>query len=427
MKLYVPLMQTVLNAENNEKYVKRLKEMNCDTVFISAASRKYLFATDENELYDYMKKVGENVAFFKNAGFTVGIWIESFGFGGRLSDYIAERMDGEPRITSVVGNVAGDGYCPEGEKFMALSERHVKAIAKYAKPDMIMLDDEMCLSVRPGLGCFCEKHVKLYEQKFGNPHTRDELKELIFTGYNEKYRKGWQEVVGDTMRKYCRKMRAALNEVDENIRMGFCAGYTSWDVEGADAIELAKLLAGNTKPFLRFTGAPYWAARDGRRFGAQKLSEIIECARIQQQWCEKENMETFSECDTFPRPRYYVPFNLAEAFDIALRASGVDGVLKYLFCYDCAPGYEDGYAKRHIRNHPLYDFIDRHFNGKDTVGVKIFDEQRKIKDKILPNYFIGEGEIEKNLFSPAAAMLTINSVPTTYGQDYECGIVLATW
>jgi phosphoserine phosphatase len=35
MKLYVPLMQTVLNAENNEKYVKWLKEMDCDTVFIS--------------------------------------------------------------------------------------------------------------------------------------------------------------------------------------------------------------------------------------------------------------------------------------------------------------------------------------------------------------------------------------------------------
>ncbi len=419
-KLYVPLMDTTLTKENREEYLQWLKKIQAKTVFIATFQRDALFSPQE-KIDEYAKQLGEHVAFFKAHDFNVGIWMESFGFGGPLNDFIAQEMQDEPRITSVSGKVAGDAFCPEGEKYTALSVRRVQAIAKYAKPDMIMLDDEMCLSVRPGLGCFCEKHMRLYEQKFGKAHTREELKELIFTGYNERYRKGWQQVVGDTMRNYCTAMRKALDEVNANIRMGFCTGYTSWDVEGAAAIELAKLLAGNTKPFLRFSGAPYWVVR--RRFGAQKLAEVIECTRMQQQWCDGHGIETFCETDSFPRPRYYVPFSVCEALDVALHASGDMGSFKYLFCYDANPSFETGYVTRHLRNQPLYDFIDKHFENKQAVGVKVFDEQRKIKDKHLPLENVDERAIMSGLFSHAASTLGINSIPTTYGNDYDCGIV----
>lgn len=420
-KLYIPLMDTTLTKENREEYLAWLKRIKVDAVFIACLQRKALLFDTQERCDEYTRSLGEQVAFFKSHGFSVGIWIASLGYGDPLNDFIAQEMQDEPRITSVSGRVAGDAFCPEGEKFTALNARQIQSIAKYAKPDMIMLDDELCLSVRPGLGCFCEKHMRLYEEKFGQAHTREELKELIFTGYNEKYRKGWQQVVGDSMRKFCLAMRTALNEVDKNIRMGFCAGYTSWDVEGADAIELTKILAGDTKPFLRFTGAPYWVARDRRRFDAQKLGEVIECVRQQQQWCDGQGIETFCETDTYPRPRYYVPFNLCEAFDVALRASGNMGSLKYLFCYNADPAFELGYAKRHERNMPLYAFIDKHFDGKKAVGVKVFDEQRKIANQVLGNE-LNENRIMQAMFSPAAGMLSQHSIPTVYGNNYDCGI-----
>ena len=181
-KLYVPLMNAVLNDKNNAEYAVWLKKIKADCVFI-ALSREALFM-DSEEQAEYMQGVGKNVRFYKDNGFGVGIWIESYGFGGRISDDIVNKMQGEPHITSVVGNVAGDAFCPEGEQIVLRNARRIQAIAKYAKPDMIMLDDELCLSVRPGLGCFCEKHLKLYTQKFKKEHTRDELKELIFTGNN---------------------------------------------------------------------------------------------------------------------------------------------------------------------------------------------------------------------------------------------------
>ena len=34
---------------------------------------------------------------------------------------------------------------------------------------------------------------------------------------------------------------------------------SSWDIDGTNAYELAKILAGNTKPLVRLIGAPYWA------------------------------------------------------------------------------------------------------------------------------------------------------------------------
>lgn len=420
-KLYVPLMDTTLTAENREEYLAWLKRIKADTVFIACLQRKALLFDTQKKCDEYTRTLGKHVAFFKSHGFVVGVWISTFGYGEPLSDFVAQKMQGEPHITSVSGKVAGDAFCPESEKFTALNARQVQSIAKYAKPDMIMLDDELCLSVRPGLGCFCEKHMRLYEEKFGKAHTREELKELIFTGYNERYRKGWQQVVGDSMRKFCSAMRRAVDEVDENIRMGFCAGYTSWDVEGAEAVELSKILAGKTKPFLRFTGAPYWVARDKRRFDAQKLGEVIECVRQQQQWCDGQGIETFCETDTYPRPRYYVPFNLCEAFDVALRASGNMGSLKYLFCYDANPNFELGYAKRHERNMPLYAFIDKHFDDKQTVGVKVFDKQRKIAYQTLGDT-VNEKPLMRGLFSPAAGMLSQHSIPMTYGNSYDCGI-----
>ena len=121
---------------------------------------------------------------------------------------------------------------------------------------------------------------------------------------------------GDTLRTFCKTLRDALDEVDPTVRMGFCAGYTSWDVEGVDAIELSYILAGNTKPFLRFTSAPYWY--QGQRFGQTPLATFIEFARIQAAWIKNENIEVFTECDTYPHDRYHTPLAHIQCFDALL-------------------------------------------------------------------------------------------------------------
>lgn len=419
-KLYIPLMDSCVTEETRKTYLEYLKKINTNVVML-VLDRDSLFITSE-EREVYFSKVAKNTVYFQNEGLDVIIWTDSFGFGGPIPDKYKYVMEGEPRITSVVGKKLDDALCPEGEKFVQLCQERIRDIARIIKPNRIMLDDEMCLSVRPGIGCFCDKHMELYEKEFGEKYSLEELKQLIFTGYNEKYRKGWLKVVGDSMRNFCISMREALDEVDETIRMGFCAGYTSWDIEGADAIELTKLLAGNTEPFLRFTGAGYWIQSSQNRFNKQQMNEVIETVRMQEYWSRESGVEVFHEDDTFPRPRYLASASLSECYDVPLRAAGGVGSFKYLFCYDIGPEKELGYVKKHIRNMPLYDFIEKHFEDKQTVGVQVHEEMHKVQNLGLEQEFSSQKEIMEYFFPKAATFLTGHGIPTTYDENKEIAI-----
>lgn len=419
-KLYVPLMASCVTRETRNTYLEYLHKIKTNVVML-VIDRDSLFMTSKDR-ETYFVKIANDTRFFQNAGLDVIIWTESYGFGGPIPEKYKYVMEGEPRITSVHGKKLDDALCPEGEKFVLLCKERIRDIARIIKPDRIMLDDEMCLSVRPGIGCFCEKHMELYEKEFGEKHSLEELKELIFTGHNEKYRSGWLNVVGDSMRNFCRSMREALDEVDETIRMGFCAGYTSWDIEGADAIELTKILAGNTEPFLRFTGAAYWVQSAKNRFKYQQMNEVIETVRMQEFWSRESGVEVFHEDDTFPRPRYCTSASMSECYDVPLRASGGVGSFKYLFCYDVGPDKELGYVKKHIRNMPLYEFIEKHFEDKTAVGVQVYEEMHKMKDAVLPNEFMGETEIMDIVFPRAATFLSSHGIPTTYDENPQIAI-----
>ena len=52
----------------------------------------------------------------------------------------------------------------------------------------------------------------------------------------------------------------------------------SWDIDGTTSSEMARILAGNTKPFYRFIGAPYWAVRTS--FGVS-LQDAVELERME--------------------------------------------------------------------------------------------------------------------------------------------------
>ncbi len=57
---------------------------------------------------------------------------------------------------------------------------------------------------------------------------------------------------------FSKTLRNAVDEIDKTIRLGYCLVYEVWDYGETDAIEIAKALAGDTKPFCRTAGAPYW-------------------------------------------------------------------------------------------------------------------------------------------------------------------------
>lgn len=442
-KLHIPLMNAMLRSdETRAAYLDELTEAGADRVYL-CPERDLLCRPDRA---DELALLQTNIDFLRSHGFEVGVWIQAFGFGVPATPSMAPVIDHCTKIRSVAGFTCGDAFCPEDGIYMDYFTRQVREIAAL-HPDMLLLDDDLCLSVRPGIGCFCDSHLKLLASSFCEPiigpdGTRFDPETLpdrgdassltpipfaalagkLFTGGENRYRTAWLSVMGDSLRGFCAAVRAAADAVDPALRVGFCAGYTSFDLEGAGAEELTMILAGqHTQPLLRLSGAPYWAANHTNRFPDQRLHTIIEFCRAQEVWCHArdKDMELFHEGDVYPRPRTIIPASLLECYDGALRASGGIHSFKYMLDYYSAPGYETGYVRRHRRNLPLYTLLDREAAHRPAAGVRVIETQYKLSHMTLPDAFIGESAIMKTAFSPAAAFLTENSLPTTYAAPVE--------
>ena len=369
-----------------------------------------------------MDKIEEAVAFYTGKGYECGVWICTLGFGGPLFSDAVDTGD-YTQIRSIVGKDGGDALCPTNEKFVDRIAKAVQDIARRGAK-MIMLDDELCLSVRPGIGCACDNHLKEFSRRMGEEITLEGLPERVFTGKANKYRKTWLQMQGDTLRKFCRTLREALDEVDPTVRLGYCAGYTSFDTEGVDAFELTHILAGNTKPFMRFTSAPYW--HFAQRFGQAPMQTFIEYVRMQNAWGKDEGIELFAECDTYPHNRFHTPRAHIECFDSATMLTKNIGVLKYFYHYPCQPTQERGYINAHLAAAKVKEQMQKAFHTRPEVGVRVYEEMHKLHDATLPESFdVVKSQKEimyKYAFSEAQQMLTVHAIPTVYDGKGLCGI-----
>lgn len=399
-------------------YVKMFKDMKVDRIFMAFLDRGP-FEKNQRRINNF-EEYNRKRKFFEDNGFETGLWISTLGYGGPVIDYNREVAKNFTRKLSITGRQHDDCFCPTDKNFTEVMCDFVKEAAENGTK-MLMLDDELCLSATPGLGCACDTHMKMYEELLGEKISREELADKVFTGETNKYRKVWLKMQGDTLRGFCRSLREAADEVNPNMQMGFCAGSTSFDLEGVDAIELTKILAGNTKPFLRFTGAPYW--HTVRKYGLPMLQSIVELTRQQYEWCRGEGIEVFTEADSYPHNRFQVPAAHVEGFDLATRVSDNMDCLKYVVGYYSQPWYEMAYANTHINNLKLYDEIAKVFDDKKATGIRIYENMRILENATLPDEFRGEESIVDYWPTNQAAMIPIaGAIPTTYSGDGICGM-----
>lgn len=402
------------------EYLRVFKEMKVDRIFLAFMDRGPFAANERRRknLNDYKTKS----KFFKENGFETALWISSLGWGGEVAEFNREIASKFTRRISIDGKSADDCYCPDNKYFADAMCDFVKDIAA-SGVEMLMLDDELCLSGArcAGIGCACDHHVDLFGKLIGEDITREEIGNKVFTGSKNKYRDIWFEMQGNSLRNFCRSLRNAVDEVNPDMRMGFCAGYTSFDLEGVDAIELSKILAGNTKPFLRFTGAPYWYGC--KRFHDQMLQTIVEVARQQFVWCKDSGIEVFTEADSYPHNRFQTPAAYVEGFDLATRVADNMDSLKYVMGYVSQPQYESGYANIHIKNLGLYEQISDAFDSKKATGIRIYEEMRILQNADLPEKYTGPDPITDWWMDNQTAIIPIASaIPTTYEGNGLCGM-----
>lgn len=422
-KISVPIAPESLSDKNLEadlnKYLTYFKEGKVDRVFVCVLSGIY---NKEADKMIKSAKFKRTVEFFKQNGMEVGIWIGDFGHGSTLThNSNDERRNAYRKITGAGGSSYEHGYCPTDELFVNDYLASVKELASYS-PDIIMLDDDLRLNWRPnGFGCFCSEHLKEFYRLVGEEVPREEIEEKVLTGGRNKYRDAYMKMSHDTLIGFAEKVRAAVDEVNPDIRVGACMVFPTWDFEGTDGVEIAKAFAGKTKPFLRGFGAPYHQR--------QNLIMAIENERLQAHWTKKldQNTEFFCEGDVYPRPRYNVTSKSLELFDLALYCDGSsDGILKYMFDYEHRLGYDTGYIEKHINGAEVKEKVKALFSGKRMTGVGVKGELHKARNCVCLEKY-ERGTLEKIIVMcrpHTSQMLSKNSIPTCYDEsEYPLAVI----
>lgn len=421
-RIFVPVSGR--HDQRCDRTLADIKRMGAERVCIAIEER---FDFTKGQRRDrVLSDLKEKVDFYRAGGLEVCVWIDTLGYGGIMPSYDKDASRKFTRIRSIRGEQLDDALCPLDPDFADMMCELIADIVRVSGTRMLMLDDELCLSVRPGIGCACENHLRALGEMLGEKIELSDIPKKVFMGAPSRYRDAWLELMKKTLVDFATKVRAAVDAVDPEVRIGFCSGYTSWDLEGADAMDIARALAGGTAPFLRYSGAPYWVS--SRRFNRQSLATVIECTRMQHEACIGSGIETFTEADTYPRDRFNTPAALSECFDDATRGVlGMD-VLKYVYEYSNQPTYDTGYVDAHTRAEVLRDQLSEAFSGKKSVGIRIYEHIRKIGGATLPIIedrafsSADEQNIENLFFSPAANMLSSSAIPTVYSGNGVCGI-----
>lgn len=413
-RLCIPVQLSQNDAIQREGILRQLRAAKTDTVFLVFER----FLTDEEALRQGVEAFKKNKVFFEEKGFRVGAWLApTIGYGGVSS----RDGDAPNRYTHIVadnGHVCPGAYCPLDEAFVEDFLRTLCALAETGVEE-IMFEDDYTLGggkfTIKASGCLCDRHRKKLAEYTGEDLTLPEIRARLRGGKANAYRARFLDLQAETLLDFTRRIEAAVHAVNPSVRLGLSANASSYQIEGAPFAELVKATAGNTRPFVRMTGAPYWQQ-------VPSLAANIEALRLQCYFLEETGAELITEGDVYPRPRHYVPANFLEGYDMALRAAGGShGILKYMTDYYSRPQYETGYFDRHMKNEPHYAEIEKRFSGKEAVGLNI---------AAYPSLFrvqeFGVDVTMDSLYNYSSCLplvsqwfATDNSVPTTYGKTGE--------
>lgn len=410
-KLCVPVMVTGRDKEDMLMLAEQLRVCKTDEIFIVFDR----VLDSETMLREKIKCFTAAKEFFEDNGFTVNAWIApSVGYGSKGSAD-NNAPDKYTRIVTDRGRVTGGAYCPLDKNFTDDFMNTIEAVAKTGV-GAIMFEDDYTLSGGKMFhehGCCCEKHMEILRERLGENISRETLSEKLYAPECLKYRHEFLRLMGETLAQLTERIEKTIHSVNPKIRIGLSANASSYRMEGIDFGQLSKLTAGDTKPFIRLTGAPYWDQVPS--FGAN-----IEAIRVQTKWLKDSGAELICEGDVYPRPRYWVPSAYLEGYDMILRADGgCDGILKYMTDYTSRTTYETGYIDRHVKNLPHYEEIERRFGGKEAVGLNIAEYT-----SVFENADFGDDVTRENYhnyggYQPLVSQwfAVDNSIPCVYGKN----------
>lgn len=140
--------------------------------------------------------------------------------------------------------------CPLDPAFSDYVYDCISAVAR-EKVAFMIIDDDFGLRERE---CFCPLHIAAYNEALGKDYTREDYRKMLEERpWDDPEVRTVSRLHRDTLLPLARLVRKAIDEVDPEMRCGFCTPYAGHGF----VQDVGLILAGKTRPFVRVNSAIY--------------------------------------------------------------------------------------------------------------------------------------------------------------------------
>ena len=284
-----------------------------------------------------------------------------------------------PRVKKSTSNIV----CPLDERFQEYIIACVKRAAAL-KPSVMMVDDDFRL-MSGRYSCVCPLHMAKLKSEYGYDLSVEQLKAHLngTSELDKKISEAIFRVNEDSLVSLAKKIREAIDSVDENINCQMCGTPMDMGFDG----KIARVLAANNKPStLRIGNA---------RYGNRQYRDIHSTAyKFAVQKTIAKADRTYAELDTFPRNRYFASARTLHTGFIVSILEGCSGAKYWPNRFvDYEPDSGKAFKKILSENRPSYDTLYQDIKGMEHLGVAdvivpTFKTYRKDENILLDwNYY----------------------------------------
>lgn len=254
--------------------------------------------------------------------------------------------------------------CPLDETWRKYYVNLLQFYVDNINPDVLWFEDDMRLSNHDpvSLGCFCEKHLALINQKLGTNYDRETLLEKITQ--DEKVKNAYLETSNYTIKD-------TLNFVTKNLRFNNTYGLMTGGLclnEGRKQSEVFSLLKnGKDLPYNRVCLFSY------RQKGLQEYAWYINSGSMCMGAFTENYARLLSEIENYPHTLYTKSANFFAYQLLTSVQLGFVGTTLSIFEFNGNGAIEyERYAKVLKKIKPYLSRVaDLSFSNKNAVGVKV--------------------------------------------------------
>lgn len=182
----------------------------------------------------------------RNDDIEVGILVQSLMGHGWFGQMITKH----PWVFTI--NITGKTvyrHCMLDTNFRQYVSETIRMMAQ-CHPAFFLVDDDVRLLNNSANGpeCFCPLHMKLFNEASPRKMSSDELREYLKQSkWDDPLIKIFEDIREKSLRDFAQLIRDSIDSVDDSISCGYCSGGAEYVMMG----EIARILAGKNRSFLR--------------------------------------------------------------------------------------------------------------------------------------------------------------------------------